>query len=273
MKTRTLLGLALFITVTAFLTGCGKTDANLQSENADLKARVQQLEQQLQASRNQTEAPAPASSQDLQGQLADAQKKADAATDQVKSLLSQVDSLKQKVDDLTRELNNAQTARQNAENALRLYKDKASSALRQFEALQTTLTGQTPNLDAYHQNYLAMQTSVTGCLAALPESAVRRQIASVLGRFTRIDNIWDSANQQTQARSTEARARYDKFIQFGGLGPNRYVLEIGKDKILAPAEQANAATVSNRNQQIVSSAKDLGAEIGRLQALLNGQQT
>lgn len=273
MKTRTLLGLALCIIVTAFLSGCGKTDANLQSENADLKARVQQLEQQLQASSGKAAAPsASASNQDLQGQLAEAQKKADAADDELKSLQGQVDSLKQKVDDLTRQLTASQQARQNAENALQLYKDKASSALRQFQALQKSLGGQPPEFDAYHQKYIAAQAIINSSLTALPESTVRRQIASVRAQFVRLDNIWETANQQIQARTAEAQAQYDKFIQFGGLGPNRYVLQIGKDKILGPAEQANAAAISSRNQQMVSSAKDVGEGIEKLQALLNGQQ-
>jgi DNA repair exonuclease SbcCD ATPase subunit len=275
MKTTNLLSFALFITITALVSGCQKTDANLQSENADLKARVQQLEQQLQASKGETAAAAPSSAAagDVQSQLAEAQKKADAAADELKSLSSQVDGLKQKIDQLTQQLNDARQARQKAEQALQLYQDKAGAALKQFQGLRRTLGGPTTGLDAYHQNYLATQSTVADLLAALPESFVRRQIAGVLAGFTHLNDIWETAGRQMQARTQKARAEYDKFVAFGGLGPNRLVVELGKEKILAPAEQDNAATAASRNQQMLSVEKDLDLGIEKLQALVNGQPT
>ena len=180
MKTKNLLGFALFLTITALLSGCGKTDSNLESENAGLKARVQKLEQQLQASNSQTASPASpqsqsASTQDLKSQLDEAQKKADAAADELKSVSSQVDTLNQKVVALTRELSEARQARENAEKALQLYQDKATSALKQFQALRSTLGNQTAKLDGYHQNYLATQSAVANWLPHCrnPQSGAR----------------------------------------------------------------------------------------------------
>ena len=278
MKTKNLLGFALFLTITALLSGCGKTDSNLESENADLKARVQKLEQQLQASNSQTASQASpqsqsASTQDLKSQLDEAQKKADAAADELKSLSSQVDTLNQKVVGLTRELADARQAKENAEKALQLYQDKATSALKQFQALRSTLGNRTAKLDGYHQNYLATQSAVANLVAALPESTVRRQIVGVLAGFTHLNDIWETADRQMQARTQAAQAEYDKFVGFGGLGPNRYVVEMGKDKILAPVAQDNAATASSRDRQMVSLEKDLDLGIKNLQALVNGQQT
>ena len=272
MKTKPLLSFALFITLTALISGCQKTDAKLQSENADLKARVQQLEKQVEAANGQA---ASAQSQtaatgDLQSQLAEAQKKADTATDQLKSLSSQVDALKQKVNDLTTELEGTRQARQKAEQALQLYQEKASSALKQFQALRSTLGGSATGLDTYHQKYLATQSAVSSSLAALPESQIRRQIAAVLAQFTQVDNIWQTANRQIQARTQEAQADYNKLMDFGGLGPNRYTTEMGKDHILTPAAKANATTALNRNQQMVMQGLNVDRGIQSLQALLNG---
>ncbi len=278
MKTKYFLVFALFITTTVLLSGCGKTDTKLASENADLKARIQKLESQLQASKSQmasqaTPASQPASSPDVQSQLDEAQKKADAAADELKTLSSQVEAQKAKIDQLTRDLSTAQQARQKAEQALQLYRDKTAAAIREFQALRGTLGDQTAKLDGYHQNYLATQTAVTKLLDALPESKVRRQIVAVLGLFTHIDDIWGTANLQMQERTKQAQAEYDKFVDFGGLGPNDVVVRMGKDHILAPAEQDNADTASTRDQQIVSSEKDLDPGIKGLQDLVNGQRT
>ena len=272
MKTTSLFAVALFITIAALVSGCQKTDANLQSENADLKARVQQLEQQLQASRGETAAAAPASAAagDLQSQLTEAQKKADAAADELKSLSGQVDGLKQKIDQLTQQLNDAQQARQKAEQALQLYQDKAGAALKQFQALRSTLGGQAARLDGYHQDYLATQSAVNTSLAALPESRIRRQIAAVLARFRQIDSLWEAADRQMQARTQEAQARYKTFVDLGGLGPVDRLVELGHTYILAPVKQENAATAANRDQQMVSSEKDLDVGIKNLQTLVNG---
>ncbi len=272
MKTTSLLSFALLITITALVSGCQKTDANLQSENAGLKARVQQLEQQLQASKGETAAAAPslAAAQGVQSQLAAAQKKAESAADELKSLSGQVDGLKQKIDQLTQQLNDAQQARQKAEQALQLYQDKAGAALKQFQALRSALGGQTARLDGYHQNYLATQSAVNTSLAALPESRIRRQIAAVLARFTQIDSLWETADRQMQARTQEARTRYNTFVDLGGLGPVDRLVELGHTYILAPVKQENAATAANRDQQIASQTRNLDQGIQNLQALLNG---
>lgn len=272
MKTKNLLSFALFITLTAFLSGCQKTDANLQSENADLKSRVQQLEKQLQAAKGETAVAASSSAAagDLQGQLAQAQQQAETAMAESKSLSSQLSALKQKVDELTRELAGTQQARLKAEQDLQLYKDKAATALKQFLALRGTLGGSTAGLDTYHQKYLTTQSAVNSSLAALPESQIRRQIAAVLTQFTQLDNTWQTADRQIQARSLAAQTEYNKLMDFGGLGPNRYTVEMGKDKILAPAAKENAATALSRNQQMLSQAKNLDPGIQTLQGLLNG---
>ena len=276
MKARNLLRFVLFISITALLSGCQKTDSSLQSENADLKARVQQLEQQLQASHGQAAATTQslsASTQGLQGQLADAQKKADAAADASNSLSSQVDALKQKIDELTRQLSVAQQAQQNAEKALQLYQDKAGAALKQFQALRNTLGGPTAGLDRYHQNYLATESTVANLVAALPESTVRRQIVGVMAQFMHLDNTWETADRQMQARTRDAQATYDQFVAFGGMGPVDRLVELGQDRILAPVKEENAATASNRDRQMVSGVKDVDQGISHLQALLNGQPT
>jgi len=273
MKTKNLLGFALFMTITFLLSGCGKPDANLVSENADLKARLQKLESQLQASSGQTapQASQPAPADDLKSQLDEAQKKADAAANQLQSVSSQVETQKQQIDDLTRQLAEAQQAREKAEKALQLYQDKAASAIKDFKTLRGTLGDKTPNLDAYHQNYLATQTAVTKLVAALPESKVRREIVGVLATFTRVDDTWETAARQMQARTAAAQAEYDKWVDFGGLGPNDVVVEMGKDKILAPAEQENAATASTRDQQMVSAEADIDLAVKNLQGLVAGQ--
>jgi len=266
---------ALFIAITVLLSGCGKANTKLESENADLKARLQKLEQQLQASNSQIASlqsqPAPAP--DLTGQLEDAQKKAEAAANELQSVSSQVETQKQQIDQLTRELSNAQQAREKAEKALESYRDKAASTIKEFNALRSSLGDQTAKLDGYHQNFLATQTAVTKLLDALPESKVRRQMVTVLGMFTYIDNIWVTADWQMQARTQEARTQYDKYVDFGGLGPNDFVIQTGKDKILAPAEQKNAATASSRDQAIASTEKDLDVGLKNLQDLVNGQRS
>ncbi len=278
MKTKYFLAFALFITITALLSGCGKTDTKLQSENADLKARIQKLESQLQASKTQlasqaTPAAQPASSPDMQSQLDEAQKKADATADDLKTLSGQVEAQKAKIDQLTRDLSTAQQAREKAEQALKLYQDKTAAAIKEFKVLRSTLGDQTNGFDAYPQNYQAMQTAVTKLLAALPESRVRRQIVGVLATFTHINNAWVTAGQLMQERTQEARADYDKFLSIDGIGTNDYSLKMGKDRILAPAEQDNAAMVYSRDQVIVSSEKDLDLGIKNLQALVSGQST
>ena len=274
MKAKNLLGFALFITITVLLAGCGKTDTNLQSENADLKARVQKLEQQLQAASSQTPAPAPAPqpavSPDLQSQLDDAQKKAAAAADDLKTLSSQVDAQKQQIDDLTRQLAAAQQAKAKAEKALQLYQDKTAAAIKQFQTLRSTLDGQTLNADGYHQNYLATQAAVTKLVAALPESKVRRGILGVLATFTQANDAWETAARQIQARIQTAQAYYDEFLSVDGIGTNDYSLSMGKDRILAPVEKANAATVSTRDQQMVSTKPDIDLAMKNLQALVGG---
>jgi chromosome segregation ATPase len=274
MKTKNLPYLALVVTVTVFASGCQKTDSDLANENASLKTRVQQLEQQLHTSNGQV---ASAQSQaavagDLQGQLAEAQKKADAASDELKSANSQVDALKQKVDELTRELVGTQRARSDAEKALQLYQDKAGAAIQQFQALRGTLTGKAANLSGYHQNYLNTQSAVKSELAVLPESRVRRQIAGVLAMFTHLDDIWQTADRQMQARTQEAKASYDSFVNLGGLGSNDRLVQLGQERILAPAAQKNAATAADRDQQIVAAEKNLDGGIQNLQALV-GQST
>jgi outer membrane murein-binding lipoprotein Lpp len=278
MKTKYFLVFALFITVTVLMSGCGKTDTNLASENADLKARVQQLEQQLKESGTRVASPGsqgsqPASIQDLKSQLDEAQKKAEAAANELKSVSSQLETQKQKIDDLMRELSDAQQAREKAEKALQLYQDKATSALKQFQALRNTLGDQTLRLDGYQQNYVATQTAVTKLVDALPESRVRRAILGVLATFTCINDTCKTAALQMQARTKTAQANYDEFVHFGGLGPNDYVIQMGKDKILAPAEKDNAATASERDQQVVSLEKDLDLGLKNLQALVNGPST
>ena len=273
MKTKYLPGFALFITIAFLLSGCGKTDTNLASENADLKARLQKLESQLQASSSQTapQGAQPASNDDLKSQLEEAQKKADAAANQLQSVSSQVETQKQQIDDLTRQLSEAQQAREKAEKALQLYQDKAASAIKEFKTLRGTLEDKTAGPDGYHQNYLATQTAVTKLADALPESKVRREILGVLATFTHVDDTWETAAAQMQKRTRQAQADYHKFIEFGGLGPNDTVVQMGKDKILAPAEQANAATASTRDQQMVSSEQDIDVAIKHLQDLVGGQ--
>jgi len=275
MKTKYLLGFVLFITTTVLLSGCGKADTKLESENTALKARLQKLESQLQASSSQAapQGSQPASTPDLTSQLDEAQKKAEAAADELKSLSSQVEAQKAKIDSLTGELAKAQQAREKAEKALQLYQDKAASAIKEFQALRSTLSGQPVKLDGYHQRYLGTQTAVTKLVAPLPESKVRREILDVLATFARINETWETADRQMEERATAAQADYDKFVNFGGVGPNDYVIKMGKEKILAPVEQANAATASGRDQQILSLGKDLDLGIKNLQDLVNGQKT
>ena len=272
MKTKILPYFALCVAITVLSSGCQKTDSGLASENADLKARVQQLEEQLHASQGQAASvqSQAASAGDLQSQLAEAQKKADTATDELKSLSSQTDGLKQKIDELTRQLTEAQQARQRAEQALLLFQDKASSALKQFQALRSTLGSSTAGIDRYHQNYLATQSAVNSSLAALPDSRIRRQIAGVLAQFTQIDNIWQTADRQMQARTREAQAAYDKFVDLGGLGPVDRLVELGQAQILAPVKKENVATAANRDRQMAASEKNLDLAIQNLQALVKG---
>ena len=270
MKTKNPLYLALVVAITALSTGCQKTDTDLATENATLKTRVQQLEQQLQAANGQmaTTQSQAASAQDLSSQLNEAQKKADSASDELKSLTSQVEALKQQVNQLSSELTGTRQARDNAEKALQLYQDKAGAALKQFQALRSTLNGKTANLNGYHQNYLNTQSAVNNELAVLPESKVRRQIVGVLVMFTHLDDVWQTADKQMQARTQEAKASYDNFVSLGGLGPVDRLVELGQERILAPAAQKNAATAANRDQQIVASEKLLDQGIMNLQDLL-----
>jgi chromosome segregation ATPase len=275
MKTRNLF--ALLIAITVLLSGCGKTNTKLESENADLKARLQKLESQLQASKSQTASEAsqgsqPASIQDLKSQLDEAQKKAEAAANELQSVSSQVETQKEKIDQLMRELSDSQQAREKAEKALELYRDKAASAIKEFNALRSTLDDKTVKLDSYHQNYLATQTAVTKLVDALPESKVRRAILGVLATLTRVDDTWETAALQMQERTKEAQAGYDKFVAADGLGPNDYLINMGKRRILAPAEKENAATASRRDQQMVSFEKDIDLGIKNLQALVTGQK-
>ena len=277
MKTKYLLAFALFITVTVLVSGCRKADTNLASENADLKARVQQLEQQLKESSSQVAAPGaqesqPASIQDLKSQLDEAKKTAAATANELKSVSSQLETQKQKTDELTRELSKAQQAREKAEQALHPYQE-AASALMQLQALRCTLPDDTLRLDGYQQNYVATQSAVRKLADTLPESAVRQAILGVLATFTRINDTCETAALQMDARTKIARAKYDKCVDFGGLGPNRYVIELGQDKILAPAEEDNAATASQRDQQILSLKKDLDLGLKKLQALVSGPGT
>jgi hypothetical protein len=180
--------------------------------------------------------------------------------------------LKQKVDELTRQLVGTQRARGDAEKALQLYQDKAGATIKQFQALRGTLTGKTANLSGYHQNYLNTQSAVNSELAVLPESRVRRQIAGVLAMFTHLDDIWQTADRQMQARTQEAKTSYDSFVNLGGLGPNDRLVQLGQERILAPAAQKNAATAADRDQQIVAAEKNLDAGMQNLQALV-GQST
>ena len=277
MKTKYFLAFALFITVTVLVSSCGKTDKNLASENADLKARVQQLEQQLKESSNQVaspgaQAPQPASTRNLKDTLDEAQKRVEAAANELKSLSDQLETQKQKIDELTRELSNAQQAREKAEQTLHPYQE-AASALMQLQALRCTLPDKTLKLDGYQQNYVATQSAVRKLVDALPESGVRQAILGVLATFTRINDTCQTAAAQMEARTKTARANYDKFVDFGGMGPNRYVIEMGHDKILAPAEKDNAATASQRDQQVASLRKDLDLGLKNLQALMSGPGT
>jgi starvation-inducible outer membrane lipoprotein len=273
MKTKNLF--ALFIAITVLLSGCGKTNTKLESENADLKARLQKLEQQLQASKTQaaSQGSQPASTQDLKSQLDEAQKKAEAAANELQSASSQVETQKTTIDNLTRDLSSCQQATEKAGKALELYQDQAAAAIKEFIALRSTLGDQTAKLDGYHQNFLAMQTTVIKLLDALPESKVRRQMVTVLGMFTYVDNIWVTADWQMQARTQDAQTQYDKFVNFDGLGPNDVVIKMGKDNILAPAERKNAVTASSRDQAIVSTEKDLDVGLKNLQDLVSGQRT
>jgi uncharacterized phage infection (PIP) family protein YhgE len=281
MKTKNLLSFALFITMTVLLAGCGKADPKLVSENADLKARLQKLEQQLKESGSRVAAqPSPAaqgspqaSIQDLSSQLDEVQKKAAEAANELQSLRSQIEAQKAKIDQLTRDLAGAQQARENAEKALQLYQDKVAAALKEFKALRSTMGDTAAGLDGYHQNYLATLTAVNKQLAALPESRVRREIVGVLALFSRVNQTWVAADQLMQERLTTAQADYDKFVAAGGLGPHPHLIKIGKARILGPVENENAAMVSVRDEKMVASEKDIDLGIKNLQALVSGQRT
>jgi len=277
MKTKYFLVFALFITVSVLLSGCKKTDTNLASENADLKARVNQLEQQLKESNNQAAAPGaqasqPASSQNLKDTLDEAQKRVEAAANELKSLGSQIETQKQKIDELTRELSKAQEAGEKAEQALHPYQ-QAAAALMQLQALRCTLPDNTLEFDGYQQNYVATQSAVRKLVDALPESGVRQAILGVLATFTRINHVCETAAAQMEARTKTARAYYDKFVDFGGMGPNDYVIAMGHDRILGPAEKDNAATASERDEQVASLRKELDLGLKNLQALMSGPGT
>jgi len=277
MKTKYLLTLVSFITVTVLVSDCRKADTRLESENAELKARVQQLEQQLNEATNQVAAPAapapqPAAAREAKGLLDEAQQRVAAAADELKSLNSQTEAQKQKIDELTRELANAQQAKEKAEAALRPYQ-QAAAALIQLQALRSSLPDNTLKFDGYQQNYATTQSAVKKLVDALPESGVRQAILGVLATFKRINDVSETAALQMEARTKTARANYDKFIDFGGMGPNRYVIEMGQDKILAPADRDNAATAAQRDQQVAALRKDLDSGLKNLQALVNGQST
>ena len=109
-------------------------------------------------------------------------------------------------------------------------------------------------------------------LAVLPESKVRRQIVGVLAMFTQVDEVWQTADRQMQARTQEAKTSYDNFVNLGGLGPNDRLIQLGQERILAPVAQKNAATAADRDQKIVAAEKNLAAGIQNLQALV-GQST
>jgi len=270
MKTKNLF--ALFITLAVLLSGCGKANPKLESENAALKARVQKLEQQLKAANSQVASPVaqPAPNQDLKSQLEEAQKKAEADANQLQSLSSLVETQKVNIDDLMRELSNCEQATEKAQKDLQLYRDKATSALKEFKALRSTLGDQTVKADGYRQHYLAMQKSVTGTVGVLPESKVRRAILNVLDGFTYIDKTCEASDRQMQERTQRAQADYNQLVNFGGLGPNDVVIKMGKDTILAPAERENAAAAANRDQQIAAIEPNLDQGIKNLQALVNG---
>jgi DNA repair exonuclease SbcCD ATPase subunit len=272
MKTQILPGFALFIAIAVLLSGCGKANTKLASGNASLKARVQTLESQLQASKNQIapQGSDQASTQDLKSQLDEAQKKAEAAANELQSVTSQVETQKEIIISLTRQLSDAQQAREKAVKDLQLYQDKATSALKEFKALRSTLDDKTAGLDGYHQYYLATQMVVTNLVDALPESQVRRAILGVLATFTRADDTWETADRQMQERTRQARFDYDQFVNANGIGPIPYLENIGKARLLAPAETENAAIASNRDQKIISFEPDLDLEIKNLQDLVNG---
>jgi hypothetical protein len=207
----------------------------------------------------------------LKGQLDESQKRADAAAAELQSANSQLEAQKLKIDELTRQLTAAQQARVKAEQALKLYQDNTTAAIKQFLALRSTLGGQTASLDAYHQNYLATQTAVTKLVAPLPESKIRRSIMAVLATFSHANATWETTAVETQERAKVAQADYDKFVYAGGLGPNDYLRAMGQKKILAPAQQENAVAASKRDQQMVSFEKDIDVAIKNLQTLANGQ--
>jgi hypothetical protein len=271
MKTKHILAFALFITLAVLWSGCGKTDTNLASENASLKARLQKLEQQLKEanSRVGSPVPPPAPTTDLQGQLDEAQKKAEAATTELNSVRSQLEAQKANIDKLMQDASSCQQAREKAEKDLELYRDKAASALKQFKILRSTLGGETATLDNFHQNYLAMQMAVARQVDALPESKVRREILGVLETFTHMNETWETASLQMAARTRQAQAYFDQFTYAGGLGPIPHTINLGKTRLLAPAEKENAATAASRDQQIVSLETDLDLGIKNLQALVN----
>jgi hypothetical protein len=61
-------------------------------------------------------------------------------------------------------------------------------------------------------------------------------------------------------------------VDFGGMGANAYVIKMGKEKILAPAAEDNAAMASVRDERIVALEKDLDLGLKNLQDLLGGQR-
>jgi hypothetical protein len=272
MRTKHTLSVALAITLAVLLSGCGKGNPKLESENAALKARVQKLEQQLKATGGQMASPGaqPGAVEDLKRQLAEVQKQAEENANQLTLVNSLVETQKVNIDDLMQELSRCQQATEKANQALKLYQDKASSALKEFQALRGTLGSPTAKADEYHLNYLAMQKSVTGLVSGLPESKVRRAITGVLSTYTRVNDVWEAAGELMEARTREAQEEYDKFVDFGGLGPNDLVVKMGKDKILVPAEQANAAMVTVRDEKMDSFVKDIDQGIKNLQALMSG---
>jgi len=277
MKTKYRLAFVSFITLTVLVSSCKKADTNLASENAQLKARVQQLEQQLKEAGTVVPPPAaPESSQAsvlaLKSQLDEAQKKAESTADNLKANNAQLATQQQKIDDLTGQLSAAQQAADKAEKDSQLCRDK-SAALMQLQTLRSTLADEMPGLERFPQNYAAAQPGVTKLAAGITDSKVRSAVASVWAVFTRINDTCKAATAQMDERSRIAQANYDKFVDFGGMGPNDYVIAMGKEKILEPAKTDNLATAAMRDEQVISLKKDLDVALKNLEALVNGQST
>jgi len=277
MKTKYRLVFVSFITLTVLVSSCKKTDTNLASENAQLKARVQQLEEQLKEAGTAVPPQAtPESSQAsvlaMKSQLDEAQKKAESTANDLKANNAQLATQQQKIDDLTGQLSAAQQAADKAEKDLQLSHDK-SAALMQLQALRSTLADEMSGLNRFLQSYAAAQPGVTKLAARITDSKVQGAVASVWAVFTRINDTCKTAAAQMDERTKIAQANYDKFVDFGGMGPNDYVIAMGKEKILGPAKEDNAATAATRDEQVISLKKDLDLALKNLEALVNGQSS